>query len=112
MAEEELQQRMEMLESQVKNLESRVRKTELDSAYVHIRSNWNLIQWYLRREQDRTGEGSDVYARAINAEDLVGHHLASHLREVHFSSQPMEAAIKWQIESTVILNRNGFTFLD
>ena len=93
-------------------MESAVRQRAIDAAFVYIRSNWSLIRWYLVREQDRSGEGSDINSRAKNAETIIDHHLARNLREVRLEPQPMDAAYRWCIETTTTLQRNGFTFFD
>ena len=112
MASEEWQQRIETLENQVKELESAVRQRAIDAAYVYVRSNWTLIRWYLVREQDQSGEGSEIYGRAKNAETIINHHLARNLRGVRLDPQPMDAAYRWCIETTATLQQNGFTFFD
>ena len=71
MATEEWQQRIEALESKVRDLESEVHQRAKDAAYVYIHSNWTLVRWYLAREQDNYGESSETYSRAQNAERLI-----------------------------------------
>ena len=100
------------MEGRVEELEGEVRQRSLDAAYVYIHSNWTLIRWYLARVQDQNGEGSEVYSRAKNAETIIRDRLPPNLRAVQFDSKPMEVAYKWRIETTVNLNRNGFTFFD
>ena len=112
MASEEWQQRIEALENQVKGLESALRQTAIQAAFVYIRSNWSLIRWRLVREQDQSGEGSEIYARAMNAETIINHHLAHNLRQVRLEPQPMDAAYRWCIETTATLQQNGYTFFD
>ncbi len=112
MASEEWQQRIEVLENQVRELESAVRQGAIDSALLYIRSNWSLIRWRLIREQDQNGEGSEIYGRAKNAEGIVDHHLARNLRAVRLEPQPMDAALRWCIETTATLQQNGYTFFD
>ena len=112
MATEEWQQRIEALESKVKDLESEAHQRAKDAAYVYIHSNWTLVRWHLEREQDKYGESSDTYRRAKNAEKLIDAKLAQNLREVYFEPKPMDAAHRWRIETTVFLNQNGYTFFD
>lgn len=112
MTPDNYQERIEALENRVKELEAEVRQRAVDAAYVYIHSNWTLVRWYLTREQDRSGEGSDVYQRARNAETIIRDHLPRNLRAVQFDPKPMEVAYKWRIETTVTLNRNGYTFFD
>lgn len=112
MAAEEWRQRIEALESRVKELESQLHQRAKDAAYVYIHSNWTLIRWYLAREQDRDGEDSATYRRAKNAETVIGANLPRNLRAVYFEPQPMDAAYRWRIEATVTLNQNGYTFFD
>ena len=71
MVSENLQERVKALESRVKELEAEVRQRSLDAAYVYIHSNWTLIRWYLAREQDHHGEGSETYTRSENAETII-----------------------------------------
>ena len=112
MVSENLQDRVKALESRVNELEAEVRQRSLDAAYVYIHSNWTLIRWYLAREQDHHGEGSETYARAKNAETTIRDRLPPNLRAVQFAPKPMEEAYRWRIETTVTLNRNGYTFFD
>ena len=112
MASEEWQQRIEALENQVKELESAVRQRAIDDAFLYIHSNWTLIRWHLVREQDQSGEGSEIYGRAKNAESIINHHLARNLRAVRLEPQPMDAAYRWCIETTATLQQNGYTFFD
>jgi len=112
LASEEWQQRIEALENQVRELESAVRQRAIDTALVYIRSNWTLIRWRLVREQDQSGEGSEIYSRAKNAESIIDHHLARNLRAVRLEPQPMDAAYRWCIETTATLQQNGYTFFD
>ena len=112
MASEESQQRLAVLENQVKELDSALRQTAIDAAFVYIRSNWSLIRWRLVREQDQNGEGSEIFSRAKNAEGIIDHHLARNLREVCLEPQPMDAAYRWCIETTATLQKNGYTFFD
>ena len=109
---EELQQRIEALENQVRDLEAAGRQRAIDAAYLYIHSNWTLIRWYLIREQDQSGEGSETYGRAKNAETIIHHHLSRNLRVVRLEPQPMDAAYRWCIESTATLQKNGYTFFD
>ena len=66
MAVDEMQERIEALENRVVDLESKLYQRNKDAAYVFIHSNWHLIRWYLNRQRDINGEGSDIYARALN----------------------------------------------
>ena len=112
MLSDESKQRIDALEARVKDLEAEVRQRALDSTYMYIHSNWTLIRLYLAREQDRSGEGSETYARAKNAETIIGSALSRNLRAVQFEPTPMDVAYKWRIETTVTLNQNGYTFFD
>ena len=112
MQSDDLQQRIVELENRLKEVETRVQQGEIESAYVFIHSNWGLIRWYLTREQDLHGEGSDTYNRARNAEMTLRDNLSRNLRAVQFDSRPMEVAQRWRVETTVTLNRNGYTFFD
>ena len=106
------QQRIEALENQVRELESTVRQRAIDAAYLYVHSNWTLIRWYLVREQDQNGESSAIYSRAKNAVRTIDSNLARNLRAVRLEPQPMDAAYRWRIETTVTLNQNGYTFFD
>ena len=106
------QTRIEALESRVTDLQTQLDLKGKEVAYMYIHSNWTLIRWYLTREQDREGEGSDTYARAKNAKTLIDRQLSRNLRDVYFDSNPMEIAYRWRIEATVILKENGYTFFD
>ena len=112
MTAENDEQRIAALEQRVKELEAAVQQRAIDAAYLYIHSNWTLIRWYLAREQDRHGEGSEVYRRARDAETTIRDHLPRNLRAVQFAPDPMAVAYRWRIESTVTLNRNGYTFFD
>ncbi len=112
MAVDQWQSRIEVLESKVTDLESRLDHKAKEVAYMYIHSNWTLIRWYLTREQDRAGEGSEIYGRAKNAETLIDRQLSRNLRDVYFAADPMEVAYRWRIEATVILTGNGYTFFD
>ncbi len=112
MTPEELQQRIEALENQVTELKTEVRQREIDAAYVYIHSNWSFIRWWLIREQDQHEEGSDTFGRAKNAQEIIHHFLHRNLRAVRLEPKPMDAAYRWQIETTVTLQRNGYTFFD
>ncbi|NQW22318.1 MAG: hypothetical protein HQ475_02610 [SAR202 cluster bacterium] len=112
MATDELQNRIEVLESKVAELESQQLLATKEAAYVYIHSNWSFIRWFLTREQDRAGEGTETYARAKNAERLIDSGLSRNLREVHFEPKAMDVAHRWRIEVTVILTQNGYTFFD
>ena len=112
MTSKKLEERIDVLEGRVKELEAEVGQRSRDAAYVYIHSNWTLIRWYLAREQDQRGEGSEVYARTKNAETIIRDMLPQNLRAVQFAPNPMEVAYKWRIETTVTLNQNGYTFFD
>lgn len=108
----ESQQRIDRLEARIKDLESRVAQRAIDAAYMYIHSNWTLIRWFLVREQDRAGEGSEISMRAKSAETTIRDHLPRNLRAVQFAEDPMAVAYQWRIETTVHLNRQGYTFFD
>ena len=112
MAVDQWQHRFEALETKVVELSAQLDQRTKEMAYMYIHSNWTLIRWYLTREQDRSGEGSETFARAKNAETLIDRQLTRNLRDVHFEPQPMDVAYRWRIESTVILKDNGYTFFD
>lgn len=112
MSMDEWQNRIEVLENKVSELESQQLLATKEAAYVYIHSNWSFIRWFLTREQDRSGEGSETYARAKNAERLIDAGLSRSLREIHFETQAMDVAHQWRIEVTVILTQNGYTFFD
>ena len=112
MASEDLQQRVEALENQVKELQNEVRQREVDAAFVYISSNWQFIRWWLIRAQDQNGEGSDVYRRAKDAEEIIHHFLSRNLRAVRLEPKPMDAAFRWCIETTATLQKHGYTFFD
>ena len=112
MAVDQWQDRIEGLEEKVTGLQSQLDLRTKELAYLYIHSNWTLIRWYLAREQDRSGEGSETYARAKNAETLIDRQLTRNLRDVHFEPQALDAAYRWRIEATVILKENGYTFFD
>lgn len=112
MASDNLQQRLEDMESRMAALEGKVQQQAIDAAYMYIHSNWTWIRWYLVREQDRAGEGSDTYKRARNAETIIRDYLPRNLRAVQFDPEPMKVAYKWRIETTVTLTQNGYTFFD
>ena len=112
MASDNLQQRLEDMEARMAALEARVQQQAIEAAYMYIHSNWTLIRWYLVREQDRAGGGSDIYKRAKNAETIIRDYLPRNLRAVQFDPKPMEVALKWRIEATVTLTQNGYTFFD
>ena len=112
MAADQWQDRIEALEEKVTRLQSQLDLQTKELAYLYIHSNWSLIRWYLAREQDQSGQGSETYTRAKNAETLVGRQLTRNLRDVHFEPQAMDVAYRWDIETTVILKENGYTFFD
>lgn len=112
MTTETWQPRIEALENRVEELQSQLNLKAKEVAYIYIHLNWTLIRWYLTREQDRSGEGSETYARAKNTETLIDRQLTRNLRDVHFEQQAMDVAYRWRIEATVILQANGYTFFD
>ncbi len=112
MAVDQWQHRIEALETKVVEMATQLDQRTKEMAYMYIHSNWTLIRWYLTREQDRSGEGSETYIRAKNAETLIDRQLTRNLRDVHFEPQAMDVAYRWRIESTVILKDNGYTFFD
>lgn len=112
MGVDQWQTRIESLESKVMELQTQLDLKDKEVAYMYIHSNWTLIRWYLTREQDREGKGSEIYARAKNAETLINRQLSRNLRDVYFDPHPMEIAYRWRIEATVILKENGYTFFD
>ncbi len=112
MAVDQYRHRIEALETKVGELAAQLDQRTKEMAYMYIHSNWTLIRWYLTREQDRSGEGSETYIRAKNAETLIDRQLTRNLRDVHFEPQAMDVAYRWRIESTVILKENGYTFFD
>jgi hypothetical protein len=109
---DETPQRIDQLEARIRDLEKQVSQRAIDAAYLYIHSNWTLIRWFLVREQDRAGEGSDVSLRAKNAETVIRDNLPRNLRAVQFAEDPMAVAYRWRIESTVHLNQDGYTFFD
>ena len=60
LASDNLQQRLESMESRMAALEGKVQQQAIDAAYMDIHSNWTLIRWYLVREQDLAGEGAEA----------------------------------------------------
>jgi hypothetical protein len=109
---DESQRRLDQLEARIKELESQLAQRAIDAAYLYIHSNWTLIRWFLVREQDRAGEGSETSMRAKSAETTIRDNLPRNLRAVQFAPDPMAVAYQWRIESTVQLNRHGYTFFD
>ena len=100
------------LKDAVANLQKQVRQRELDAAYMYIHSNWLWIRWFLVRDQDRAGDDTALLERARTAEGAIRDNLPRSLRSVQFEPEPMQAAYRWRIETTVALNRNGYTFFD
>ena len=100
------------LKEAVASLQKQVRQRELDTAYMYIHSNWLWIRWFLVRDQDRAGDDGVLLERARAAESTIRDNLPRSLRSVQFESEPMQAAYRWRIETTVILNRHGYTFFD
>ena len=100
------------LKEAVASLQKQVRQRELDAAYMYIHSNWLWIRWFLVRDQDRAGEDAALLERARAAESAIRDNLPRSLRSVQFEPEPMQAAYRWRIETTVILNRHGYTFFD
>ena len=112
MAVDQWQDRVEALEGKVTGLQSQLDLRTKELAYLYIHSNWTLIRWYLTRGQDQSGQGSETYARAKNAETLIDRQLTRNLRDVHFETRAMDVAYRWLIEATVVLKENGYTFFD
>ena len=111
-AVQNLEQENRDLKDAVSGLQKQVRQRELDSAYMYIHSNWLWIRWVLVRDQDRAGEDADLRERARAAETVIRDHLPRGLKSVQFDPEPMQAAYRWRIETTVLLNRHGYTFFD
>lgn len=109
---ERLEQVNRELRDVVTSLQKQVRQRELDSAYIYIHSNWQWIRWFLVRDQDRAGEDTSLLERARAAESAIRDNLPPSLRSVQFAPEPMQAAYRWRIETTVQLNRYGYTFFD
>lgn len=109
---EQLEQDNRELKDAVASLQKQVRQRELDTAYMYIHSNWLWIRWFLVRDQDRAGDDAALLERARAAESTVRDNLPRSLRSVQFEPEPMQAAYRWRIETTVILNRHGYTFFD
>ena len=103
MAVDQWQDRIEALEEKVTRLQSQLDLRAKELAYLYIHSNWTLIRWYLAREQDQSGQGSET---------LIDRQLTRNLRGVHFEPQAMDVAYRWRIETTAILKGNGYTFFD
>lgn len=108
----QLEQDNRELKAQVSLLQKQVRQRELDTAYIYIHSNWLWIRWFLTRDQDRSGEDSGLLRRARAAEASIRDNLPRNLRAVQFDPEPMQVAYRWRIETTVTLNRHGYTFFD
>lgn len=111
-AVQKLEQENRELNDAVSSLQKQVRQRELDSAYMYIHSNWLWIRWVLVRDQDRAGEDAGLRERARAAEMVIRDHLPRGLKSVQFDPEPMQAAYRWRIETTVLLNRHGYTFFD
>ena len=109
---ERLERDNQELKDAVANLQKQVRQRELDAAYMYIHSNWLWIRWFLVRDQDRAGDDTTLLERARTAEGAIRDRLPHSLRSVQFEPEPMQAAYRWRIETTVVLNRNGYTFFD
>ncbi len=109
---ERLEQDNRELKEAVVSLQKQVRQRELDAAYMYIHSNWLLIRWFLVRDQDRAGEDAALLERSRAAESTIRDNLPRSLRSVQFEPEPMQAAYRWRIETTVILNRHRYTFFD
>ena len=109
---ERLEQENRELKEAVAGLQKQVRQRELDAAYMYIHSNWLWIRWFLVRDQDRAGDDAALLERARAAETTIRDNLPRSLRSVQFEPEPMQAAYRWRIETTVILNRHGYTFFD
>ena len=100
------------LKQAVADLQKQVRQRELDAAYMYIHSNWLWIRWFLVRDQDRASADAALLERARAAESAIRDRLPPSLRSVQFDPEPMQAAYRWRIETTVTLNRHGYTFFD
>jgi len=111
-AVQKLEQENRELNDAVSSLQKQVRQRELDSAYMYIHSNWLWIRWVLVRDQDRAGEDAALRERAKAAEMVIRDHLPRGLKSLQFDPDPMQAAYRWRIETTVLLNRHGYTFFD
>ena len=111
-AVQKLEKENRELNDAVSSLQKQVRRRELDSAYMYIHSNWLWIRWVLVRDQDRAGEDAALRERAKAAEMVVRDHLPRGLKSLQFDPEPMQAAYRWRIETTVLLNRHGYTFFD
>ena len=109
---ERLEQENRELKEAVAILQKQVRQRELDAAYMYIHSNWLWIRWFLVRDQDRSGQDTALLERARGAESTIRDNLSRGLRAVQFDPEPMQAAYRWRIETTVVLNRHGYTFFD
>ncbi len=109
---ERLERENRELKDSVAGLHRQVRQRELDAAYMYIHSNWQWIRWYLVRDQDRAGADTNLLARARTAESVIRDTLPRSLRAVQFAPEPMQEAYRWRIETTVVLNRHGYTFFD
>ena len=107
-----LEQDNRELRETVAALQRQARQRELDAAYVYIHSNWQWVRWFLVRDQDRAGEDAALFQRARAAESIIRDNLPRNLRAVQFDPQPMQVAYRWRIETTVTLNRHGYTFFD
>ncbi len=108
----QLEEGQRRLQAEVANLQKQVRQRELDTAYIYIHSNWLWIRWFLVRDQDRAGDDVALFDRAKASETIIRDNLPRSLRAVQFEPEPMAAAHRWRIETTVILNRHGYTFFD
>ena len=109
---ERLERDNQELKGTVATLQKQVRQRELDTAYIYIHSNWLWIRWFLVRDQDRAGDDNALRERARAAEAAIRDVLPRSLRAVQFEPEPMQAAYRWRIETTVTLNRHGYTFFD
>ena len=107
-----LEQDNRELRETVADLQKQARQRELDAAYVYIHSNWQWVRWFLVRDQDQAGEDQALFQRARAAETIIRDNLSPNLRAVQFDPQPMQVAYRWRIETTVTLNRHGYTFFD
>ena len=61
MAVDQWQDRIEALEEKVTRLQPQLDLRTKELAYPYIHSNWTLIRWYLAREQDQSGQGSETH---------------------------------------------------
>ena len=109
---DKLQARIDDLERQIVKLIHENKTISRNTAYLYIHSNWNFIRWYLLKDHDHNDGESVNWERTKNVEEEIRLKLPPSLRIVQFADDPMDIAYQWRIETTVILNRHGFTFFD